>query len=262
MVVSRARLRAFIIWSRDTTHGWRRRPNAGVGRRIGRYVIHDEIAAAGGWRRCTSAGCGPGRLLAHGRHQAASPAVREGSRVRRDVPRRGAPRRAHPPPERRADARRRRDATASSSSSWSTCRASRSRASCARRTSGGERIPPRDRRRRSSRGVLHGLHAAHEARTSAASRSASCTATCRRRTSSSASTASRACSTSASRRRAGRVQTTREGQLKGKLAYMAPEQLARATLDRARPTSTPRPSSCGRRSRASGSCRERTPARW
>ncbi len=30
----------------------------------------------------------------------------------------------------------------------------------------------------------------------------------------------------------GRVQTTREGQLKGKLAYMAPEQLKRAELDR------------------------------
>ena len=61
--------------------------------------------------------------------------------------------------------------------------------------------------------------------TSAASRSASSTATSRRRTCSSASTAWRACSTSASPRPPAALQTTRDGQLKGKLAYMAPEQL-------------------------------------
>ena len=62
---------------------------------------------------------------------------------------------------------------------------------------------------------------------STASRSASCTATCRRRTSSSAPTASRACSTSASRRPRAASRRRATGQLKGKLAYMAPEQLAR-----------------------------------
>ncbi len=55
----------------------------------------------GGWRPSTSGGCSGRRLLAHRRHQAAAPAVREGPRVRLDVPRRGAARGPHPPPQRR-----------------------------------------------------------------------------------------------------------------------------------------------------------------
>ena len=43
----------------------------------------------------------------------------------------------------------------------------------------------------------------------------------------------------------GRIHSTRDGQLKGKLAYMAPEQLRRGAWT-ARATSTPRPSCSGR----------------
>jgi eukaryotic-like serine/threonine-protein kinase len=50
-------------------------------------------------------------------------------------------------------------------------------------------------------GMLHGLHAAHEAKSDTANRSASSIATSPRRTSSSAWTACRVCSTSALRRR-------------------------------------------------------------
>ncbi len=47
---------------------------------------------------------------------------------------------------------------------------------------------------------------------------------------------------------AGRIQTTREGQLKGKLAYMAPEQLRSVSpISRAGPTSTRPPFCSGRR---------------
>ena len=51
---------------------------------------------------------------------------------------------------------------------------------------------------------------------------------------------------------AGRLQTTRDGQLKGKLAYMAPEQIEGEVLDGG-PTSTRRRSCSGRRSRAGAS---------
>ena len=61
--------------------------------------------------------------------------------------------------------------------------------------------------------------------TSAARRSGSSIATSHRTTCSSVATASRASSTSVSRRPRGETQTTREGQLKGKLSYMAPEQI-------------------------------------
>ena len=58
----------------------------------------------------------------------------------------------------------------------------------------------------------------------------------------------------------GRAQTTRVGQLKGKLAYMAPEQL-RGNVEPAHATSSPRPSFCGRRSRGRGSSRGMTKGR-
>ncbi len=132
-------------------------------------------------------------LLAYGGHQAAAPAPRRGPRVSLDdVPRRGAPGRAHPPPQRRADARRgrrrgraaprhgvraRRVALAPASGARPRRRAARAAAHCERH---------RDRAR--STGCTQ--HTRRRAIT--ASRSASCTATCPRRTSWSASTAWRA----------------------------------------------------------------------
>ena len=96
------------------------------------------------------------------------------------------------------------------------------------------RIPVAHRGAHHRAASLHGLHAAHEAhRRARRAARASCTATSRRRTCSSASTASRACSTSASPRRSGASQTTRDGQIKGKLAYMAPEQIRGARSRRA-----------------------------
>ena len=130
---------------------------------LGRYALYDEIASGGMATVHLGRLLGPVGLRAHGRDQATAPAVRQGSRVRRDVPRRGAARRAHPPPERRPHARRRRDARASCSSSWSTSHgeslsrliasrarrgrsASRRRASSSRSWSGVLARPPRGAR--------------------------------------------------------------------------------------------------------------------
>ena len=124
------------------------------------------------------------------------------------------------------DARRRRDRAASSSSSWSTCRASRSRGSCAR-----SRRPRAARSRRASRSR------------SWPACSTACTPRTRRRTSAGEPLGIVHRDVSPQNvlvgvdgiarvldfgvaKAAGRMQTTREGQIKGKLAYMAPEQLA------------------------------------
>ena len=167
------------------------------GRLVGRYAIYGEIASGGMATVHFGRLLGPVGLLAHRRDQAPAPAVREGSRVRRDVPRRGAPRRAHPSSERRA------------------------RRSTSSRRQGelflvmeyvhGEslsRAPADARAQRSAsrRAIVGAIMSARSTgftrrtrrRASAASRSASCIATSPRRTSSSASTASRASSISAS----------------------------------------------------------------
>ena len=73
---------------------------------------------------------------------------------------------------------------------------------------------------------------ARGARTSAASRSTSCIATCRRRTSSSASTASRACSTSASRRRPGAHTRRRDGAAQGQARVHGARAAARKRVTR------------------------------
>ena len=57
---------------------------------------------------------------------------------------------------------------------------------------------------------------------------------------------------------AGRLQSTREGQIKGKISYMAPEQLSGRPRQRARPTSTPRRWCCGSAWWGSGSSRATT----
>ena len=182
---------------------------------VGRYVLFGEIASGGMATVHLGRLLGPAGFSRTVAIKRLHPQFAKDPEFVVDVPRRGAARGAHPPPERRADARRRRRPTASSSSSWSTCTASRSRGCCARASR--EDAPPAARIVATIMAAsLHGLHAAHEA-TGRARRAAraSCTATCRRRTSWSASTASRACSTSASPRRAGRLQTTREGQRQG-----------------------------------------------
>ena len=79
--------------------------------------------------------------------------------------------------------------------------------------------------------VLAGLHYAHELPTTTARRSASSTATSARRTCSSPTTAASSWSTSASPRPAGAHQT-RPGTLKGKVSYMAPEQVRGRPVDR------------------------------
>ena len=173
----------------------------GEGERLDRYELIGEIASGGMATVFLARLAGVARFPAPRRDQAAAPAPREGARVRRDVPRRGAARRAHPPPERRAHPRGRGRASAATTSSWSTSRARRSRG-CSRAR---RRRQARSRAAASVRivlDVLAGLHAAHELtdERGAAARS-SCIATCRRRTSSSASTASRASPTSASRAR-------------------------------------------------------------
>ena len=89
-------------------------------------------------------------------------------------------------------------------------------------------------------------------RTSTGARSASSTATSPRRTCSSAPTASTRVLDFGVAKAVGRAQTTRDGQLKGKFAYMAPEQL-RAAASTAAPTSTPPPSCSGSCSRCEGS---------
>ena len=82
-------------------------------------------------------------------------------------------------------------------------------------------------------GVLSGLHAAHEARgPRTAVRSAWCIATSRRRTSWSAPTASRACIDFGIAKAATRLQVTDPGVIKGKIGYMAPEQLLREPVTR------------------------------
>ncbi|MBK6513532.1 MAG: serine/threonine protein kinase [Polyangiaceae bacterium] len=101
-----------------------------------------------------------GRLLADRRHQADAPALREGTRVRRDVHRRGSARGAHPPPQRRADGRRRADRRGPSWS-WSTCGEALSRLLRRSHAFGGPLDP------RIAVAILidtlHGLHAAHTA---------------------------------------------------------------------------------------------------
>ena len=167
-----------------------------------------------------------GRLRAHRRDQAPAPAVREGSRVRLDVPRRGAPRGARPASERRRRRSTSSRRTASSSSSWTTSAASRSRSCSGRSARATASASRRASRRRSCAASSTASTRRTRRRTSAASRSVSSIATSLRRTSSSAPTASRACSTSASRRRRAASRSTRDGQIKGKLAYMPPEQLS------------------------------------
>ena len=73
-----------------------------------------------------------GGVLAHRRHQAAAPTLREGPGLRLDVPRRGAAGGAHPASERGARRSTWCRPTRRSSSSWSTCRANRSGACSAR----------------------------------------------------------------------------------------------------------------------------------
>ena len=106
---------------------------------------------------------GPGRLLADGRHQAPPPAVRQGSRVRLDVPRRGAARARiqHPNvvPTLDVVAARRRalprhGVRARRVALRRLIRAMRAEA---------KRIPLDDRLAAIICGALHGLHAAHEA---------------------------------------------------------------------------------------------------
>ncbi len=137
---------------------------------VGRYALYDEIAAGGMATVHIGRLLGPGRLRAHRRDQAPASAVREGPRVRLDVPRRGAARGARPAPERRRDARRRRDRR----------RALPRHGLRARRVAldadpRGPKARRGSRRRasrpRSSCGVLHGLHAAHEAKNERGERS-------------------------------------------------------------------------------------------
>ena len=176
------------------------RPRLCVPRMLGRYALYDKIASGGMATVHFGRLLGPVGLLAHRRHQAPAPALRRGPRVRLDVPRRGAARRAHPPPQRRAHARRRRDGRRAVPRHG--VRAGRvARAPDPRRERSRRAHPAGDGRRRSWSARCTACTRRTRRRTSAASRSASCTATCARRTSSSASTASRACSTSASPRR-------------------------------------------------------------
>ena len=161
-----------------------------------------------------------------------------GPGVRRDVPRRGAPRGAHPPPERRRDARRRRDGgralprhgVRAGRVALHACirplrKQRRARAAAHRRRDHRRRAPRPPRRARS-------------ARTSAASRSASSTATSRRRTSSSAPTASRASSTSASPRPPGACRRRATGSSRASSRTWRPSS-SRRSLTRRR-TSTRR----------------------
>ena len=217
-------------------------------RMLGRYALYEEIASGRHGDRALRAAPRPGRLLAHGRDQAAPPAVRQGSRVRLDVPRRGAPRRAHPAPERRPHARRRRARRASSSSSWSTCRASRSRGCSA----------PRAPRRAHS--------AARSSRRSWPARSTASTPRTRRRTSSGEPLGivhrdvspqnilvghRRRRARARLRRRQGRRPRPDDarGAAQGQARVHGARADPRATC-RARPTSTPPPSCCGRPSPA------------
>ena len=139
-------------------------PGAEPFQTVGRYALlrRDRLRRDG--HGAPRAAARAGGLRADGRHQAAAPAVRPGSRVRLDVPRRGAPRRAHPPPERRPDARRRGRRGRALPRHGVRARASRSSrlhpASPARAASACRRPS----RRAIMVGVLHGLHAAHEAR--------------------------------------------------------------------------------------------------
>ena len=113
----------------------------------------------------------------------------------------------------------------SSSSSWSTCRRV-ALAAPARRAAGDGRASRSTSRRRIVSGHAPRVARAHTRRRRArraarhrASRRVSPERPGRRRM------ASRASSTSASRRRVTQAQVTRTGEIKGKLAYMAPEQL-------------------------------------
>ena len=170
------------------------------------------------WRRCTSAACA-GRSASRGRSRSSgctrssprSPSSSRCSSTRRASPRGSATRTSC----RRSTSSR---TTASSSSSWSTCRASRSRG-LMRATRDSARSTPRPAsRRRSSSASSHGLHAAHEA----TSEQGEPLGIVHRDVSPQnvlvgTDGVARVLDFGVAKA-AGRIQTTREGQLKGKLA--------------------------------------------
>ena len=176
------------------------------------------------------------------------------------VPRRGAPRVAHPAPERRHDARRREHARTRCSSSWSTSRARASRSSCATRARPGSSMPPAHvAARHRGRAPRPPRRARGEERTARAAQHRPP----RRLPAERARRHRRHGARARLRRRQGRdahpVDPRRadEGQAQLHVARAAQRQSPSIAV----PTSS-RPASCsGRRSRGSGSSTARTPGR-